>query len=132
MPDSNDAIFKEPVQVPGESALVEQLKAIRPVIDVANGSDPQDDEDDLDDPIMKAKKLVVDNYNLHRNKTRNPAMTVQLAQVLWFTGTRGNFKASLEFPVVHGLLYTVSYNARRREAFIDIHKKLSTVQLKDV
>jgi hypothetical protein len=132
MLDPNIPVFKEPVMVPGESALVEQLEAIKPAINEANGSNEPDDENDLDDPVMKAKKIVVDNYNLHRNKSRVPAMTTELVNVLWFTGTRGNFKAVLEFTVVHGLMYVVAYNARRGEAYVDVYKKLSTIQLKGV
>jgi hypothetical protein len=127
MPEETDVVLKSaPEVIPGESRIQEQLAAIKPVVAQAN---PGNDDDV--DPVTKAKQLVVDNYNQHRNPKQVPAMTVDLVQVLWYTGSRGNFRAICEFPVVHGLRYEVSYNVRRKEAFIDVYKKISTLKLED-
>jgi len=113
--------------VPGETAFRQQLVEIRDIVAISSGI-----QDELDDPIAKAKQLVVDNYNEHRNKTRTPAMQPDFVIVLWYTGSRGNFKAVCEFTVVHGLRYEVSYNARKKEAFVDVYKKTHNIKLTDV
>ena len=85
-----------------------------------------------DDSTTKLKQIAVDNYNENRIPTRTPAMTVELARVLWFSGSNGNFKGVVEFTVVHGLRYEISYNRRRGEAYVDVYKKFSNVKMSDV
>jgi hypothetical protein len=127
MSDQNDVVTEEPkAPVPGESSLQEQLAAIKPAIEAANGS-----SQDVD-PIEKAKQLVVDNYNKHRNPRQVPAMTPELVVVLWFTGTRKHFRMVCEFTVVQSLRYEVSYNGRTGMAFIDVYKKYRSNQLENV
>lgn len=128
MPDQNDVVpVNVPVVVPGESDLQHQLEAIRPEVAKASGS-----RTDTRDPVMKAKQLVTDNYNRHRNADIFPAMTVGLVNVLWFTSTRNFFKATCEFTVVYGFIYVVSYNSRKREGYIEVFKKQSAVKLENV
>lgn len=110
----------------GESDLKGQLAAIKPAVAEASG------EEILDDPIGKLKQIVVDNYNEYRNKKIAPAMTTDLVVVLWYTGSRGNFKAICEFAIVHGVLYVVSYNVRKKEAYVDVYRKNNTVRLENV
>lgn len=133
MSDQTAIPFQAPSDtVPGESPFKEQLEHVRESI-VAEVTDPNaDDEFDTDDPIMKAKMLVVKNYNEHRDKRRAPAMLTDFVVVLWFTGNRGNFRAICEFTVVHGIRYEISYNARKREAFLDVYKKTNNTRLVDV
>ena len=109
----------QPAMIPGESNVREQLETIREtVVAESNGH-----RREVADPVLKAKQLIVDNYNDHRNASRVPAMTVELVNVLWFSGNRWNFKAVLEFTVVKNLMYMVSWNARRGEGYIDIFEK---------
>jgi Family of unknown function (DUF6275) len=129
MPDQNDVVpANVPVVapgVPGESHYKEQLAAIKPVIE-DNGSSPE-----IYDPVMKARQIVTDFYNSTRNEHLFPAMTAELVRILWFTGTRGNFKATCEFTVVHNLQYVISYNSRKKEAYIEVFKKQSTARLEN-
>lgn len=119
--------------IPGEAPFKQQLK------ELVKESTPATKEERVVnlprssemDPVEKAKQLVMENYNAFRNASRVPALTVDLVTVLWFSGSRNNWKAQLESPIVHGLRYEVSYNARRGEAFIDVFKKINNVKATD-
>lgn len=81
--------------------------------------------------IEKAKKLVTDNYNAHRDRGKTPAITADLLHIVWFVKALGNWKAIVVSPVIRGLLYEVTYNGRRGEANITIFKKINDVKIPD-
>lgn len=117
--------------VPGESNAKEQLKKFASRV---NGSAPKnvtpsDKAREITDPVTKAKQIVVDNYNEHRDPSRMPALTPELVTVVWFTGTRMNWKADLECQIVQGVRYEVSFNARRNEANLLVFRKINNLRV---
>lgn len=122
-----DQVADKPRQefVPGETAIAEQLQNLRTEM---AGDVPQASDDD-DDPIARAKQLVADNYNEFRNPKRTPALTPELITVLWFNGSRSNWKAVCESSIVHGIRYEVSCNMRKKQAFINVYRKSNNVEV---
>jgi hypothetical protein len=106
--------------VPGERPLREQLTAVR---------DKIADDQNLADPIAKLRKLVADNYNESRDVSKMPMLTPQLIDILWFTGTKANWRAIAESPIVYGIRYEVTYNAQRGEAFIYVYRKINNTKV---
>jgi len=103
-----------------------------PLSDTTEENDPLDMyRNDSDGHIDKAKQLVVDNYNAHRDRGKTPAITADLVYIVWFVKALGNWKAIVVSPVVRGLLYEVTYNGRRGEAYITIFKKINDVKISD-
>ena len=83
---------------------------------------------DPDRFLMTAKQLVVDNYNKHRD-SRSRELTISQIYIVWFTKTLGNWKAIVESPVARGLLWEVTFNCYKNEAYITIYKKLNNVKI---
>lgn len=87
------------------------------------------DRPDPDRLLMDAKRLVVDNYNEHREAARSSPLTMDSVYIVWFAKTLGNWKAIVASPVTRGLLWEVAFNGHRKEAYIDIYKKLNSVKV---
>lgn len=81
--------------------------------------------------IDKAKQVVVDNYNSHRDRGKTPAITSDQLHIVLFVKALENWKAVVVSPVIRGLLYEVSYNGRRGEIYITIYKKINDVKIVD-
>jgi pyruvate/2-oxoglutarate dehydrogenase complex dihydrolipoamide acyltransferase (E2) component len=93
----------------------------------ANGDRTAPDPDRF---LTMAKELVVTNYNDSRPLRTSAELTVQGVYIVWFSKTLGNWKAIVASPVIRGLLWEVSYNGNRREAYIDVYKKLNNTRIK--
>jgi Family of unknown function (DUF6275) len=78
-----------------------------------------------EEPTAKAKRLVVENYNAHHDRSRTPPLTAELLKIVWFSQSGNNWRAVLESSVVRGMRYEISYNGRTGEAFIDVYKKIN-------
>jgi hypothetical protein len=78
---------------------------------------------------MMAKKVVVKNFNEHRNPERSPELTMDGVHIVWFTKVLGNWKAIVASPLTRGLLWEVSYNGVKDEIYLDIYKKLNNVRI---
>jgi hypothetical protein len=79
--------------------------------------------------ITEAKKLVVDNYNAHRDREKTPALTIDLVYVLTFTKAGSNWRAALQSPVLGGLLYEVVYTGMRDQAVINVFRKINSATI---
>lgn len=79
----------------------------------------------------KAKQLVVDNYNSHHDSSKTPPLTIELVYVVWFSKVLDSWKAMIGSSVVKGLLYEVTYNGARSEAYVDVYKKINNVKIAD-
>jgi hypothetical protein len=103
-----------------------------PLSDATDENDPLDMyRNESDAHLDRAKQLVVDNYNAHRDRGKTPPITADLVHIVWFVKALGNWKAIVVSPVVRGLLYEVTYNGRRAEAYITIFKKINDVKITD-
>jgi hypothetical protein len=84
---------------------------------------------DPDRFLLMAKRVVVDNYNTHRDESRSPELTMDAVYIVWFAKTMGNWKAVVSSPTARGLLWEVTYNGHRQDAYIEIYKKLNNVKV---
>jgi len=79
--------------------------------------------------LIQAKQIVVDNYNSHRDVARSQELTMEQVYIVWFTKVLGSWKAIVASPVIRGLIWDVTYNGYKSEAYIDIYKKLNNVKI---
>lgn len=80
---------------------------------------------DPDKFLTTARRLVVENYNKHRDPARSKELMMDAVYVVWFSKTLSNWKAILTSPVIRGLLWEVTYAGSKRQAYIDAYKKLN-------
>lgn len=124
--------------VPGESNAKEQLRELASQVNGSGSretySGPREIKSSVKareetDPVAKAKQVVVDNYNDHRDASRMPALTPELVTLIWFNGTRTNWKADLECQIVSGVRYEVSFNSRRNGANLLVYRKINNLRI---
>lgn len=78
---------------------------------------------------LKAKTLVLENYNAHRNVEKNEEATLDDLVVVWFSKTIGNWKALVATNRRDGLYYEVTHNGVSDETYIDIYNKIANVSV---
>lgn len=81
--------------------------------------------------LKKAKKLVVDYYNAHCDKTDNFVLAEDQVFVVWFCKTLQNWKALVSTTVSDGMYYEITYNGDKKEAYVDVYKKWENVCVSD-
>lgn len=79
----------------------------------------------------KAKKIVVDYYNEHVEKTDNKKLTINEVFVVWFSKTLQNWKALVSTTISDGMYYEVTYNGDKKETYLDAYKKWENVCVND-
>ena len=79
----------------------------------------------------KAKKIVIDYYNEHVEKTDNKKLTESEVFVVWFSKTLQNWKALISTTISDGMYYEVTYNGDKKETYLDAYKKWENVCVKD-
>lgn len=79
----------------------------------------------------KAKKIVIDYYNEHVEKTDNKKLTESEVFVVWFSKTLQNWKALVSTTISDGMYYEVTYNGDKKETYLDAYKKWENVCVKD-
>ena len=73
--------------------------------------------------LNKAKKLVVDFFNDHSEKSETFTLTSDDVFVVWFSKTLQNWKALVSTTVPDGMYYEVTYNGDKKETYLDAYKK---------
>lgn len=79
----------------------------------------------------RAKQLVADNYNAHRNVERNEEIKVEDLRVVWFSKTLENWKALIATNRKDGLYYEVTHNGATKETYVDIYNKIANTSVPD-
>lgn len=79
----------------------------------------------------KAKKIVVDYYNEHVEKTDNKKLTINEVFIVWFSKTLQNWKALVSTTISDGMYYEVTYNGDKKETYLDAYKKWENVCVKN-
>ena len=79
----------------------------------------------------KAKKIVVDYYNEHVEKTDNKKLTINEVFVVWFSKTLQNWKALVSTTISDGMYYEVTHNGDKKETYLDAYKKWENVCVND-
>jgi Family of unknown function (DUF6275) len=88
------------------------------------------DEDASLDPdrfLQRAKRLVAENYNTHHDAEMTPPLGIDDVYIIWFTKVLTSWKAVVCSTVVRGLMWVVTFNGPRNEAYIEIYRKINNV-----
>ena len=80
----------------------------------------------------KSKKIVIDYYNEHVEKTDNKKLTESEVFIVWFSKTLQNWKALISTTISDGMYYEVTYNGDKKETYLDAYKKWENVCVKNV
>lgn len=79
----------------------------------------------------KARKIVMDYFNSHVEKTDNKQITMDDVYVVWFCKTLQNWKAMVSTTVSDGMYYEVTHNGDKNETYLDAYKKWENVKVTD-
>ncbi|SRR6266478_8310271 len=75
------------------------------------------------------KKMVVDNFNTHRNPERSDPLTVEGVNVIWFVKALGVWKMIISSHLARGLLWEITYTPNaKNEIYLDVYNKLNKVK----
>jgi len=89
------------------------------------------------DHQLKAKIAVVEhrksnNWDIDNNRSFYEELTVDDIYVVWFTYTLGNWKCLLSSEAwTDTSYYEVTYNAAKKEMYLDWYKKIDNVCIVD-
>ena len=78
---------------------------------------------DVNAMTNKAKRLVIEYFNSHSDRTDNITLTDDHVFVVWFCKTLQNWKALLSTTVCDGMYYEITYNGDKKETYLDAYKK---------
>lgn len=79
----------------------------------------------------KARKIVMNYFNSHVDKTDNKQITLDDVFVVWFSKTLQNWKALVSTTVPDGMYYELTYNGDKHETYVDVYKKWENFTIKD-
>ena len=80
-----------------------------------------------EDMLKKAKKIVVNYFNEHSERTDNFKLTEDQVYIVWFSKTLQNWKALVSTTVSDGMYYEVTYNGDKKETYLDAYKKWQNI-----
>ena len=84
-----------------------------------------------EDMLKKAKKIVVNYFNEHSERTDNFKLTEDQVYIVWFSKTLQNWKALVSTTISDGMYYEVTYNGDKKETYLDAYKKWQNVRYPD-
>lgn len=73
--------------------------------------------------IKYCKKVVIDYFNEHVDKTEATQLNEDDVFVVWQCKTLQNNKALLSTTVSDGMYYELTYNGDKKELYFDAYKK---------
>ena len=82
-------------------------------------------EVDSDRWMMVAKTLVAANYNQHHDIEKTDPLEPEDFYIIWFTKVITNWKAILGTAEIRGLLWVVTFNGLKHDAFIEVYRKVN-------
>lgn len=69
------------------------------------------------------KKIVVDYFNSHSDKTDKVEITENNVFIVWICKTLQNNKALVSTTISDGMYYEITYNGDKNEIYLDAYKK---------
>ena len=79
---------------------------------------------------LKAKQIVVNYINLHRDILHKP-ITKDDVYIVWFCKTLQNFKALIITIMSNGMYYEVTFNGDKNKYYLDVYKKWENICIKE-
>jgi len=78
----------------------------------------------------QARKIVMEYFNSHVDKTDNKQITLDDVYVVWFSKTLQNWKALVSTNVSDGQYYEITHNGDKNETYVDVYKKWGNYTVK--
>lgn len=69
------------------------------------------------------KKIVVDYFNTHADKTDKKKISKDDVFIVWSCKTLQNNKALVSTTVSDGMYYEITHNGNKNETYVDAYKK---------
>lgn len=79
----------------------------------------------------KAKRIVMEYFNEHVDKSDMCQLTLDDVYIVWFCKTLQNWKALVSTTIPDGVYYEVTYNGDKKETYLDVYKKWDNVRVPD-
>lgn len=79
----------------------------------------------------KARKIVMDYFNSHADRSDKKKITMDDVFVVWFSKTLQNWKCLVSTIVSDGMYYEVTHNGDKGETYVDVYKKWENFCVKD-
>lgn len=79
--------------------------------------------------LYAAKRVVVDYFNSHVEKTDDFKINEADVFIVWFCKTLQNWKAMVSTTVPDGMYYEVTYNGDKQELYLDAYKKWENMRI---
>ena len=73
--------------------------------------------------LKLSKRIVVDYFNSHVDKTDEKQITEDDVFVVWGCKTLQNNKSLLSTTVSDGMYYEITHNGDKQETYVDAYKK---------
>ena len=70
----------------------------------------------------QARKIVMEYFNSHVDKTDNKQITLDDVYVVWFSKTLQNWKVLVSTNVSDGQYYEITHNRDKNETYVDVYK----------
>lgn len=80
----------------------------------------------------KARRIVIEHFNAHRDVTDSRPIEYKDTYVCWFSYTLGNWKALVRTTVSDGKYYEVTYNVDNVETYLDVYVKVVNEAIPDL
>lgn len=80
--------------------------------------------------LSLCKKVVVDYFNSHADKTDKKQITEDDVFVAWSCKILQNNKALVSTTVSDGIYYEITHNGDKQETYVDVYKKLENFVVK--
>lgn len=80
--------------------------------------------------LTLCKKIVVDYFNSHSDKTDKKKITEKDVFVVWSCKTLQNNKALVSTTVSDGMYYEITHNGDKQETYVDAYKKWENFTVK--
>lgn len=83
-----------------------------------------------DDFLKLCKKIVVDYFNTHADKTDKNQITEEDVFIVWSCKALQNNKALASTTVSDGMYYEITHNGDKNETYVDAYKKWENFTVK--
>ena len=85
---------------------------------------------DPDRFIKLARELAAANYN--EGKPGRNKLKPENVHIVWYSKVLSNWKAVVSSPLIRGIMWEITYNGYKHEAYVDVYKKTANVKVEGV
>lgn len=128
MSDINDEVVRTLVEESPYKKTDRDVPKPRPIIPKKKSVD---DQTSVDNYMLIAKALVLDNYTHNMVPRGNPELSLDDLFIVWFSKTLGHWKALVGTVYADGLYYEVTHNGNAHETYVDVYRRVAHKKISD-